>query len=53
MPGYLTVMNYFADHQIAVAAQFNRDHDIGNLLEHAQSLAKVVVEHLQGEKEPK
>ena len=54
MPGYLTVMNYFADYRIAVAAQFNRDHDIGNLLEHAQSLARVVIEHLQeSEKESK
>lgn len=49
MPGYLTVMNYFADYKFAVAAQFNRDHDVGNLLEHAQSLAKVVVDHVQHE----
>lgn len=47
MPGYLTVMNYFADYRIAVAAQFNRDHDIGNLLDHGQSLARVVIAHLQ------
>jgi hypothetical protein len=53
MPGYLTVMNYFADHKIAVAAQFNRDHDVGNLLEHAQSLAKVLIDHFQTEKRAK
>lgn len=51
MPGYLTVMNYFADHHIAIAAQFNRDHDVGNLLEHAQSLAKVVIDQIQKKKE--
>jgi D-alanyl-D-alanine carboxypeptidase len=51
MPGYLTVMSYFADHQIAVAAQFNRDHDIGDLLEHARSLASVIVNQSLDENE--
>lgn len=46
MPGYLTVMNYFADYGIAVAVQFNRDHDVGDLLAHAQSLAKIVIANL-------
>jgi len=29
------------------AAQFNRDHDIGNLLDHAQSLARVIIGPVQ------
>jgi len=49
-PGYNTAMEYFPDHKIAVAAQFNMDHGHGDLQEEILALASVVVNRLSGKR---
>jgi len=47
-PGYSTVMEYFPNHKIAVAAQFNRDYGHGDLKEDITALAGVVIDGFSG-----
>ena len=47
-PGYSTVMEYFPDHKIAVAVQFNRDYGHGDLKEDITALAGVVIDGFSG-----
>ena len=39
-PGYRTMMGYFPEHDIGVAIQINRDHEVGSLLAHMTMLAQ-------------